>query len=106
MQTISQNLFDEYLKKAGQKEKFYNDTQRLCFLFPFRAKGTLMIEDTVGLLGINKYFLLSIMISFVDDRRYFEIRRIDDMSLDEYLEGLMQEKEYKSAYESLINYMQ
>jgi len=104
MRTISQNLFDVYLRKEGCLDRYYNDIQKLCFLFPYSAKGNLIYEDCVGLFRTGKYFSFQIMISFVDDRRYFQVRNVTELNLDEFLELVMKEKQYKQAYETLIEF--
>ncbi|HNX66483.1 MAG TPA: hypothetical protein PKH02_06335 [Bacteroidales bacterium] len=105
MRTISQNLFDVYLREDGCLERYYNETQKLCFLFPYSAKGSLLYEDYMGLFRIGKYFSIQIMISFVDDRRYFQVRSVEELTLDEFLELIMREKEYKQTYETLIEFL-
>ncbi len=101
MRTISQNLFDWYLDENGSRARWYNETQNMCWLFPYSARGQLTYQDSIRLFNINKFFLITVLISFVDNRRYFEVRRIEEMTLDEFIEQIMQENEYREAYETL-----
>lgn len=105
MRTISQNLFDRYLEENGSRDSWYNETQNMCWLFPYSAKGSLLYEDYMGLFRIGKYFSIQIMISFVDDRRYFQVRSVEELTLDEFLELIMREKGYKQTYETLIEFL-
>ena len=104
MRTISQNLFDRYLKEAGSYDRWYNETQSMCWLFPYSARGSLTYQDSLRLFNIDKYFHITVMINFVDNRRFFEVRRVEEMTLDEFIEQIMQENEFKEAYETLKRY--
>ena len=105
MKTITTEMFNAYLHQNKSFESYYNEVSDMCWVFPYTAKGSLVYQDSLMLPLIDKYFLVQIAISFKNNKRFYNVDLVQEYTVDEYLEMVMQEKEFREAYILLLNYI-
>jgi hypothetical protein len=105
MKSISDNIFNACLRQNGSYDSYYEETSRICYLFPYSARGKIIYSDILNLNRIGRYFTINITIEFNDDRRTFFFSSLRELTLDEYLDHVMQEKEFREVYFKLREFL-
>lgn len=105
MQRIDKYYFDRALKDSGSYESYYKETRDMCYLFPYSAKGKIMFQDFLMLPKLNKYYLITIEILFQNSDRSYKITCVDELTLDEYLNMSMEEREVREACNEIFKYI-
>jgi CMP-N-acetylneuraminic acid synthetase len=105
MKTITTDMFNAYLRQNGSFEHYYQEVSDMCWVFPYTAKGSLVYQDSLMLPLINKYFLVQIEIVFQNNRRFYKVDLVQEYNIDEFLDVVMQEEEFKESYNELIKYL-
>ncbi|MGI6337854.1 MAG: hypothetical protein ACOXZV_00560 [Bacteroidales bacterium] len=105
MKIISEYIFNSYLRENDSYDYYYEEISRMCYLFPYSAKDKIIYSDVVNLNRIGRYFVVNITIEFNDNRRTFYFSSLKELTLDEYLDSVMQEKEFREAYFKLREFL-
>jgi hypothetical protein len=102
MKYILKDTLDAYLRANYSYEEFYAATKHVCKTIEISDPGEIRYVDVIDLPSIKKYFAVMILFKHLNNRRYYKILEIIELSLDEYIkERLKGDQEFKSYVKEL-----
>ena len=102
MKELSRDKFNDLLKTGNSYLDFYEEVSNDCYLISFPCHGRITTQKLIWLQRTERFFIVDVAFMFRDRLRYFDLLHINEITVDEYMDLLMDiDKEFTEVFYKL-----